>query len=436
MNIHVVQQGETIYFIANRYSVSVMQLIQDNGLNVPYTLVVGQAIMIVYPEQTYVVKTGDSLIAVANMNGISLMQLLRNNPFLSDRKTLYPGETLVISYKNKNKKITINGYAYPFIDKAILRKTLPFLTYVTVFNYRAMPNGDIIGNDDSEILQISKAYGVAPIMQLSTLTTYGSGSMETAYNILYNEQIVDRFINNILNLLRTKGYYGLNVTFQFINAENRHIYDSFITKLSNRLNQEGYPVFVTLTPRTFISTNEITFEAVDYTVIGQKANGVILLSYDWGYSFGPPISSSAIFIQSNLLDYVVKIIQPEKIFLGISIIGYDWKLPYEIGVTKANSLTTDSAITLAEEVGAVIQFDEASKSPFFKYLENSKGVPSNHIVWFDDVRSIGAMLELIQKYRFPGAAIWNIMNFFSQLWVSVNSQYEIEKVIDVPVEKP
>lgn len=56
MDIHVVQPGETIYSIAEKYSVSATRLIQDNGLIEPNNLVVGQTIVIVYPEQVYTVQ--------------------------------------------------------------------------------------------------------------------------------------------------------------------------------------------------------------------------------------------------------------------------------------------------------------------------------------------------------------------------------------------
>jgi len=429
MIIHVVQPGETIYSIAESYKVSAISLIQDNGLIAPNELVVGQTIVIVYPEKTYIVQEGDSLIGIADANGVTLMQLLRNNPYLSDREFIYPGETIVISYNENKRKISTNGYAFPFINKDTLRKTLPFLTYLSIFNYRATADGEIIGIDDTEIIQIAKEYGVAPIMLLSTLTIQGTGSQEVAFSIFYNEELVDRHIDNILNILKAKGYYGINVTFQFINPENRQIYENYIEKLSNRLNNEGYLVFVTLTPKTIFNENEVTFEKIDYSGIGQAANGIMFLSYNWGYSFGPPAAVTSVFMVREFLDYVVTMIPTEKIYVGLPIIGYDWQLPYESGISRANSLTTDAAIALASEVGAVIQYDETSQSPFFEYVDNSSGISKQHIVWFKDARSIDAIVSLVPAYGFQGIGIWNIMYFFSQMWLVINSQYEIETVL-------
>lgn len=309
----------------------------------------------------------------------------------------------------------------------MLRKTLPFLTYLSIFNYRVTAEGDIIGIDDTEIIQIARQYGVAPIMLLSTLAE--SGSLEIAFSIFYNQDLVDRLIDNILNILKTNGYYGLNVPFRYIDEDSRQVYDNYIKKLTSRLNNEGFPVFITLTPLTLYDENEITFDRVDYSGIGQVATGIIVLSYNWGYSFGPPAAVTSVFIARNFLDYAVTMIPPEKIYVGLPIIGYDWQLPYEIGVSRANSISTDSAIALAYEVGATIKYDETSQAPFFEYVDNSYGVPKRHIVWFKDARSVNTIVNLVPEYGFQGAGIWNIMNFFPQMWLVINSQYKIETVL-------
>lgn len=428
MDIHVVQPGDTIDTIAVKYDVSVTRLIQDNGLIAPYNLVIGQTIVIVYPEITYTVQEGDSLESIANDQGITLMQLLRNNPFLFDREFIYPGETLIISYKNSNIMISTNGYTNPYINRDILKKTLPFLTYLSVFGYRTTGDAEIIGIDDTEIVQIAKAYGVAPIMLLSTVTGQGVGNIEAVYSILSNEELMNLHIENILNILRTKGYYGINITLQYLNAQNTQIYENYITKLVYSLNKEGYMVFITLSPNIIYDTNQITFERIDYSALGQLVNGITLLSFNWGYSYGAPAPVTSVTLLREFYDYAVTLILPEKIFMGIPLMGYDWELPYVVGISRANSLTYDNAIALAAEVGAVIQFDEVSQTPYFEYVESLTGIPIQHIVWFIDARTIDALAKLVPEYGFQGLGVWNIMYFFTQMWLVINSQYEIENI--------
>jgi spore germination protein len=388
--------------------------------------------VIAYPEQVYIAQQGDSLISIAKAHNVTLMQILRNNPFLVDREVIYPGETIVISYPKSNNKIETNGYAYPFIDRETLRKTLPFLTYLSIFNYRVTAEADIIGINDDELIKLAKEYGVAPVMLLSTLSDVGTGNIEVAYRILNNDILVDRYIENILNILITKGYYGVNITFQFLNADNTEIYNRFITKLTNRLNSEGYQVWITLIPKTFYKENEIVFEKINYSTIGKKANSIMILSYSWGYSFGPPVAPSSLAEVMKFLDYTVSLIEPSKILMGLPVIGYDWQLPYEEGVSRANSITNEAAIALANRVGATIQYDVTAQAPYFFYADSAIP-PNQHIVWFKDARSIDALTKLVPTYGLQGIGIWNIMKFYSQMWLIINTQFEIEKI---PMELP
>ncbi len=426
--IHVVEAGETINSIADKYQMSAERLILDNDITNPMNLVIGQTIVIAYPLITHTVEESDTIGSIADKYGVTVNQLLRNNPYLSDREYIYPGETLVISYNNDKGYIATNGYANSFINLETLRRTLPFLTYLSIFGYRTTDDGRIVDIEDSELIRLAKEYGVAPIMLLSTLTFQGVGSYEAVYTVLTNEELINRHIEDILYILRTKGYYGLNTTFLFFDNQTRTLYERYLAQLTERLNNEGFQVFVTITPNTIVNINEITFEKIDYSIIGGDANGITILNYNWGYNFGPPLPVSSIYDIRSYLDYAVILITPEKINIGFSVIGYDWELPYVIGFSGATSLTINSVIDLARQVNAVIQFDEASQTPYFEYMDDRSGIPRQHIVWFIDARSIDAFIKVIPEYGINGAAIWNIMTYFSQMWLVINSQYEIRKI--------
>lgn len=430
MIIHVIQAGDTIYSIGNQYHISPERLILDNGITDPNTLVVGQAIVIVYPTETYTVRAGDTLIGIANSHEITLNQLLRNNPFLSDRDYIYTNEILVLRYGNENKpQISTNGYAYPFIDKNILRKTLPFLTYLTIFSYTALADGSLIDIDDEELIKLAKDYGTAPIMSISTLSPKGLGNREVAYSILYNEEIQDRQIENILTLLRAKGYYGLNISIHYMNLENRNYYEYYLAKLTRRLNAEGYSVTLTLIAKTYIGINEVTYEEFDYTGVSQVVNNMLILGYDWGYSYGPPTAVPSVHMSKIFFDKLITQVPPDMINVGISVMGYNWSLPYVLGISKAESLSTEAAIDLASQVGATIYYEPNSASPYFQYTEFISGLLVHHIVWFKDARSAQALVDIVPEYSFRGVGIWNIMNYFSQLWLVINTQYEVEKLL-------
>jgi spore germination protein len=430
MQIHVVQQGETIQTIADYYGVPVARLILDNGLEVPEALVPGQSLVIAFPETIYTVKEGDTLQNIADVNGVTLMQLYRNNPFLSEREYIYPGETLVIQY-NTRGKITTHGNTVPFINKDTLRKTLPYLTYLSILNYTATREGEITTYyDDTEVIQLAKEYGVMPLMLLTTLTIKGEANIEITYEILLNEDLQNKQIENVLNILKLKGYYGVNISFEYINVTNLYLYESYFSRMFNRLSKEGYLVFATVNFNITVSTeNVISFERVNYSVLNQLVQNIIFMNYQWATSINPPSPISSIHNIDIFLNYVSNYISPLKEIVGIATIGYDWELPFSAGISNVYSLTPERAVVLARNVGAIIRFDEISQTPFFNYTVTSEGNQIAHIVWFIDARTIQALLDLAVKYQLHGIGIWNITIYNSQLWLIINSQFEIEKVL-------
>jgi spore germination protein len=428
MEIHVVQQGDTIISIAESYGITTERLLIDNGLLYPYDLVVGQSLIIVHPTIIYTVQEGDTLNGIAEANNTTMMQLLRNNPFLSDREYLYPGESLVISYGENKGKMATNGYANPFIRNDILRKTLPYLTYLSIFGYTVTENADILEPNDEEIIQMAKDYYVAPIMLVSTLSYQGIGSAEAAYNILFNEDKVNKYIENILEVLQRKGLYGVSFIYSFLTTINMEAYNNFTEKVTKRLNSEGFTVLTSIPPMMVVETNLITFERIDYSQIGNVANQTVVMNYSWGNNPGPPMPAASLFMLRLFVDYLVSLIPTDKMMIGLPLFGYSWQLPYQVGVTEAHALTYDSAIRLALETGSEIKFDEVSQNPYYEFVEYRSNYPIQHKVWFVDVRSIEALIGLVTAYHFPGIAVWNIMTFFQQMWVVINSQYEIEKI--------
>ena len=217
MMIHVVKQGDTIYSIAQRYGVSAQNLIAYNELTDPENLVLGQTIVVLFPEIVYTIQEGDTLASIAAQFNTTVIQLLRNNRQITDTFALYPGVQLVIRYQGeKIGSMVVNGYAYPSIDRQLLRKTLPYLTYITLFTYGITPEGELIPIDDQEIIDIAREYGVGPLMLISSLTQEGTFSNELAHLVLNDSTVQENLINNILENLQAKNYFGLDVDFEFV----------------------------------------------------------------------------------------------------------------------------------------------------------------------------------------------------------------------------
>lgn len=419
--IYIVEPGDTVYSVALRYGLDPGKVISDNALTDPGKLAVGQTLVLLFPEQTVTVGAGETLTQIAAENGVTVNELLRNNPSLGGIPDVTAGETLTISYSQpKTGAFEINGYAYPYIDTALLRSVLPYLSYLTLFTYGFDGEGNLIGLDDEVALRLAREYEVRPIMLLSTYTGNGF-SNDLSSQLFASPETQTRLIANILTNMRTKGYAGLDIDFEYVKAAEAQDYVNFVRTVRNALSAEGYPVWVALAPKTYAAQPGLLYEGHDYAALGAAADSVLLMTYEWGYTYSEPMAVAPVDKVRAVLDYAVTEIPARKIFMGIPNYGYDWTLPYIAGQTRARSVSNPGAAELAASNGAEILFDETAQSPFFNY--NSDG--SAHEVWFEDARSVRSKLALVNEYGFRGGSYWNLMRPFPQNWLVLNALYNI-----------
>ena len=287
MLIYTVKEGDTLNEIASLYNVPVFVL---NALNMPPTdgLVAGQALVIRRPSALYTVTEGDTLLKIASDYGTDLYTLMRNNPQAVNRD-LYPGESLVLSYEDDNEKgrsLLVNAYTYPYTDRNLIIRALPYLTMLTIFTYGFTPDSELVAPDDEEVIALALSYNVKPVMQISTLTADGTFSNELADILLNSEYLQDILIEKILANMLNKGYYALDIDFEYVPARNREAYAAFVEKTTNRLNENGLFTLVALAPKTSANQPGLLYESHDYFALGRAANLALTMTYEWGYTYG------------------------------------------------------------------------------------------------------------------------------------------------------
>lgn len=422
MDIHVVQPGDTLYRIAQQYGVPMSRLLLDNRPPDPNRLAVGQSLVVQYPRETLILRPEETLAQAAQRGGISLRQLLRNNPQLEGGENALPGQELVLSFQQeKEGTLSVGGYAYPEIDPALLRQTLPFLTTMAPFTYGITPQGGLVPLDDQALIDAAKSMRVRPILHLSTLTQEGTFSNELAHTVLTDGAVQDRLAASLLETIQQKGYRGLDVDFEFVYPEDASAYAAFIARMRESLSPLGLPVFVALVPKTSADQRGDLYEGHDYRLLGEAADFVFLMTYEWGYTYGPPMAVAPLRNVELVVEYALSEIPAEKIWMGIPNYGYDWTLPFRQG-DRAQSISNQEAVALAVQNRVAIRFDQAAQSPWFRYVD---GQGREHEVWFEDARSIRAKLELARSRGLYGVGYWNLMRPFPQNWALLNSLYEI-----------
>lgn len=422
--IHIVRQGDSIYSLSRRYGVSIQKIIADNSLENTERLMIGQAIVVDADSVDHTVASGESLYSIARRYDTTVFRILSANPSITDPSRIRAGQVITIPLSTeKLGTIDVNGYAFPNINTTTLENTLPHLTYLSIFSYQVRPDGSLAPIQDTPLIQAAWNQNVGPMMVITNIQEGASFNSDLAHTILANPDIQNTLLENIVRTLNAKQYYGLDIDFEYIFPNDKNNYNSFIKKVVDRLHPLGYTVTTALAPKTSEGQTGLLYEAHDYATHGTLVDHVILMTYEWGYTYGPPRAVAPANLVENVLQYAVSVIPSKKILMGIPNYGYDWTLPFVQG-SAARSLTNPGAVSLASRVGAQIMFDEEAQSPFFNYYENGK----QHVVWFEDARSIQAKLRLVDQYNLGGVSYWTINSFFPQNWIVLNSMYNIRKV--------
>ncbi len=423
MVIYVVKQGDSIYSVARSYGVSTAAIIDANGLTNPGRLVIGQALVIPNPA-SYTIKSGESLFTISRKFGITQAALQRANPQITDPSRLTVGQVINIPPQPKLGTIYVNGYAFPNIDMTLLQSVLPHLTYLSIFSYQVRPDGSLITINDTALIQAARAANVAPMMVITNIAESGGFSSELANTILNNQAVQNTLLDNVIATLQSKNYFGLDIDFEYVFPRDRQAYNAFLRKVAARIKPMGYTLTTAVAPKTSASQPGLLYEAHDYPVHGAVADHVIIMTYEWGYTFGPAQAVAPLNQVRRVIQYAVTAIPPQKILMGIPNYGYDWTLPFVQG-SAARVISNVEAVEQAARVGANIEFDVLAQSPHYFYYSGG----NRHEVWFEDARSIRAKLLLVNRYNLGGISYWTLNRPFPQNWTVLESMYNVRKLI-------
>lgn len=399
MFIHTVQPGDSLFSISGKYRTSVEQLRSVNGLEIT-NIVPGQALLI--PLYVYTVQPGDSLTSIARKAIVPLEQLREANPTINPN-VLQPG--MQITIPNIAKYISSLSYYVlrsPERDRMLINNFAPYSTYISIFDYQFAPNGDII-NDLNDLVAIEETWRnrVTPLATITNLVPKGF-STELAHQVLNNPISRTNLINNIHYLVKRKGYGGVNIDFERVGAQDRDLFTGFLRQLGERLGPEGYALTIAVPAKT--SDNIPWLEGYDYGGIGAVVDIMFIMAYDWHYAGSGPGPVAPITEVQNTIEFAINNVQRSKIILGVPLYGYDWKIPYEPGIV-ASAISNQRAINTAMRHQSPIQYSEEVATPFFQYRDEQG---QTHEVWFEDVRSMGEKMKLVQDYNLQGIGAWQL----------------------------
>lgn len=428
MQIHVVNPGDSLFSIANTYGTTVNDLASVNELNIADPLVVGQTLVIPIMGQFHFVAPGESLFTIAQQYNTTPEELASVNNIPIDQH-LTVGLRLYIPQQPR-RDITSLAYFEPLGDTVsptlinATEKAAPYLTFLAIFSYAVNRDGTLKAPPLNNVRQIAENNQAALTMVVTNLEE-GAFSSELAHIIMTVQAVQNNLLDQVVNVATSGGYRDVHFDFEFIPQGDREAYNQFLRKARQRLSQAGLMMSTALAPKVSATQQGLLYEAHDYATHGEIVDFVVLMTYEWGYSAGPPLPVSPLNEVRRVVEYAVTEIPNNKILLGQNLYGYDWTLPFVEGGPLARALSPQQAIALAREQNVAIEFDQTAQAPFFTYIDEAG---REHIVWFEDARSIQGKFNLIKEFDLLGIAYWKLGLAFPQNWWLLQDNFNITKL--------
>lgn len=427
MQIHVVQPGQSLFGIAQAYGTSVQELAEANEINPALSLVIGQALVIPIVGRYYFVQPGDTLTTIAGRFGTDAATLARVNNIGAGNQ-LVVGLRLYIPPRPK-RNAEVNAYVEPRaagvtpeLEQSV-RDAAPNLTYLAPFSFRINRDGTLTPPLLNNFRAIADQNGVTLMMVVTNLEN-DQFSAELGEIILNDEAIQNKLLDNIIATAQRLGFRDIHFDIEHLRPADREAYNRFLRKAADRLHAQGYLISTALAPKTSAAQTGEWYTAHDYKAHGEIVDFVIIMTYEWGYSGGPAMPVSPIGPVRRVLEYALTEMPGSKIMMGQNLYGYDWTLPFVQGGQYAKAVSPQEAINIARRENARIEYDYTAQAPTFRYWDDNR---KEHVVWFEDARSIQAKFDLLKELGLRGISYWKLGLSFPQNWLLIQDNFNVVK---------
>lgn len=381
MNIHTVKPGDTIFKIARKYSVSPMKIIENNDLQNPDRLSVGQELLILTPTRTYTVRGSDTLRRISDRFGVKYETLLANNPYLAGGDKLYPGQLLAIKYDTpKYGALGANGYYYRGCSDDRLSMALPYMSNITVAVGKRDGNDIRLSFDDTDVLKMARERRVPALMRI----------FDTEY-----DNFSDAYIDNLILMAKSRGYDGVNLASYNAVRENPTKYAEFLNALKKRLTDAELELFLELDGNSPINLPDV---ADGYSVMYEKCCFDDIPDFENG--------------EKKTFEAIGKMPHGAKCYMELPSFGYMGDEP----------ITKKEAERIAHSAALEIKNDKDKGINHFEYNKYKAGKRETVRVAYESTENIRQKLDLIGKLGLMGIC-FDIMNIPVEYLMMIETEF-------------
>ncbi len=285
-----------------------------------------------------------------------------------------------------------------------LKNNLGTINTINPVIYSINSNGKLQKNNVSEEnLKILINY--CKENNIKVIPTIGSYNYDNLDILFSSEEIYSKNIQDILSEIEKYEYDGIDLDYELIHSSNKNSYTSYITKLQNELEKNNKILSVTVFAQwgenTIYTNHQETREVQDYSKIGEIADEVRIMVYDYTSSTSTtPGPIGPISWIEDILNYATETISKDKIFLGIHLYSYEW-----VG-DKVSALTYTTVKSLLSNEYIQSTYKEDIGEGYAKYsCEEGNSIC---VLYYQTKEGVEDRREIAKEYNLKGISYWRL----------------------------
>ncbi len=340
----------------------------------------------------YKIKTDSGVIGYISKNNIDIPNIENNN---SNEESNESGS---------NEKITMfwqYGSNLNTLGNKIEGVDVVSPTWYELKN----SNGDINSEYSKSYYEKAKAngYEIWPIITNGIDST--NYSPEDTSKMLNSEYSREKFIKNLVEILKEDKVEGINMDFESMKTEDKDLYTQLIREMAPILRKENIKLSV-----------DMYFVAyIDRKRVGQASDYVILMGYDQRGSWSSEAGSiaEATWVEKNIESLLNDSkIPPEKIILGVPFYTRLWTEKARTEKPTTTVYTMKDCQEFINDNNLTPVWDQDAGQ---NYAEYSRG-DYTYKLWIEDKDSIKRRVETVNKYNLAGITGWRKGLETSDIW--------------------
>lgn len=298
----------------------------------------------------------------------------------------------------------------------VVRENLDLFDEVSPVWYSLDQTGRVVLADaeyttvDRPAVRNLQAHDIRVIPTVTNLRE-GDWDVEVVQAMLHDPAAMGTHVQELVELAVTEGYDGIDIDYEDLSGADRAAYSAFLAKLGTELRAAGKLLTTAVHPKASDAGYDERNLAQDYRAIGGAADQVRVMTYDYSWETSPPGPVAPADWVEEVINWTVTQIPPDKVILGVVLLGYDWAGGRGVTVDHEQAQST------AHTHGATVKRSDDG-SPWFTYQDSSG---NRHEVWYEDARSARAKLELVSRYGLGGAFFWRLGGEDSSVWPEVRA---------------